>query len=240
MTDIFISDLHLSEDQPAISRGFIWFLETQLKDASRLFILGDFFELWIGDDYRTPFHQEIIDALAKVDLPIFLMHGNRDFLLGQNFCDEIGAELLEDPYVMELSGQRVLLMHGDSLCVDDVQYMQVRGLLRSEAFQSDFLSKSPKERLAFAQSAREQSQAYTSEAAAEIMDVNQDEVVKALELAKVQTMIHGHTHRPAVHQLVTKNGECQRFVLGDWSERAGWKIVASKQGLELVEFDFDL
>lgn len=238
MTDIFISDLHLSEDQPAISQGFLWFLETQLLDADRLFILGDFFELWIGDDFRTPFHTEIIEALKRVTIPIFLMHGNRDFLLGQNFCEEIGATLLPDPTVMDIGGQPVLLMHGDSLCTDDTQYMQVRGLLRSEAFQADFLSKSPEERLAFAQNARAQSQAHTSEAAAEIMDVNQAEVVKALEEAKVATLIHGHTHRPAVHEHQSSDGGCLRYVLGDWSARTGWRITAADTGLELEEFEF--
>jgi UDP-2,3-diacylglucosamine hydrolase len=238
MTDIFISDLHLSEDQPAISQGFLWFLETQLQGAERLFILGDFFELWIGDDFRTPFHTDIIEALKRVTMPIFIMHGNRDFLLGEHFCEEIGAMLLPDPTVMDIGGEQVLLMHGDSLCTDDTEYMQVRGLLRSEAFQADFLSKSPEERLAFAQNARAQSQAHTSETAAEIMDVNQTEVAKALEESKALILIHGHTHRPGVHELQSSDGDCRRYVLGDWSSQTGWRITSADTGLELEEFEF--
>lgn len=239
MTDVFISDLHLSEDQPDISRGFLWFLATQLEEASSLYILGDFFELWIGDDYRTPFHDEIIAALVRLQIPIFIMHGNRDFLLGQKFCDEIGATLLEDPTVIELGGEKVLLMHGDSLCTDDTEYMKVRGLLRSDLFQVDFLSKAPQERLAFAQSARQQSQAHTSETAADIMDVNAGEVMRAMSEAGVNTLIHGHTHRPAVHELIVESNKARRFVLGDWTADAGWRIEARDGALQLEEFRFE-
>lgn len=238
MTDIFISDLHLSEEQPAISEGFKQFLSSGLRDAERLFILGDFFELWIGDDYRTDFHNDIISALTAVQIPKFVMHGNRDFLLGEQFCQEIGAELLKDPTVIEIEGQKVLLMHGDSLCTDDTAYMQVRGILRSEAFIADFLTKTPEERLAFAQNARQESQAHTSEAAMEIMDVNQAEVVSAMEEAGVNVLIHGHTHRPGSHQIALPTGIGRRIVLGDWTAEAGWKIVATNGELTLSEFQY--
>lgn len=237
MTNIFISDLHLSEEQPAIAKGFLSFLDTGLEGASNLYILGDFFELWIGDDFRSSFHDEIIAALAAVKIPIFMMHGNRDFLLGTEFCASIGAELLPDPSIIKLDGEDVLLMHGDSLCTDDTQYMQVRGLLRSEAFQSDFLSKSVEERLAFAQSARQESQAHTSETEMSIMDVNFEEVVKVMEQASVRTLIHGHTHRPACHELQLNAGEGRRFVLGDWDAQSGWKITTNQGELELIRFE---
>ncbi len=238
MTEVFISDLHLTEGEPDITRGFLKFLETELVGASSLYILGDFFELWIGDDHTTPFNQTIIDALCAVEVPIYMMHGNRDFLLGEQFCATVGATLLTDPTVVELNGERVLLMHGDSLCIDDTEYMKARGLLRSDAFQADFLSKPTAERLAFAQGARQQSQAHTKETAMAIMDVNSSEVVRVMKAASVRTLIHGHTHRPATHAVDLDGESGKRIVLGDWTSTNGWQIRADHEGIALENFEY--
>lgn len=238
MSEVFISDLHLSEAEPEITKGFLEFLGKKLEGASSLYILGDFFELWVGDDHESEFNQTIIQALAGVELPIYIMHGNRDFLLGQAFCEAIGAELLPDPTVIELSGEPVLLMHGDSLCTEDVEYMQVRGMLRSEAFQADFLSKPIPERIAFAEGARKQSQAHTRETAADIMDVTPSEVVRVMEEHGVKTLIHGHTHRPAEHQVTLASGAGRRIVLGDWNKTGAWEVRADESGAALSEFAY--
>lgn len=238
MTEVFISDLHLSEAEPEITQGFLQFLEERLGDASSLYILGDFFELWVGDDHESEVSQRILEALRELPIPIYLMHGNRDFLLGERFCQAVGATLLPDPSVITINGEKVLLLHGDSLCTEDVEYMKVRGLLRSEAFQQDFLSKPIPERIAFAEGARQQSQAHTRETAADIMDVTPSEVVKVMEQAGVHTLIHGHTHRPAVHDVALEGVQGKRFVLGDWSSTGGWQIRAGADGIELTEFSF--
>ncbi|MFT7244323.1 MAG: UDP-2,3-diacylglucosamine hydrolase [Candidatus Azotimanducaceae bacterium] len=236
MTDIFISDLHLDENRPELTSGFLQFLTSGLQDAASLYILGDFFEVWLGDDHDTPFNQTIIQALKAVDLPIFIMHGNRDFLLGQAFCKAIGATLLPDPSIVELDGKPVLLMHGDSLCTTDTEYMKVRAVLRNEAFQQDFLTKSIPERQAFADQARGASKAHTQDTAEDIMDVTPTEVVRVMQQAGVKTLIHGHTHRPNEHIVKLSNDLTgKRLVLGDWGSH-GWLIRATKGELQLTSF----
>jgi UDP-2,3-diacylglucosamine hydrolase len=236
MTDIFISDLHLDENRPELTAGFLQFLSSGLQDAASLYILGDFFEVWLGDDHDTPFNQIIIQALKAVDLPIFIMHGNRDFLLGQAFCEAIGATLLPDPSIIELDGKPVLLMHGDSLCTTDTEYMKVRAVLRNEAFQQDFLTKSIPERQAFADQARGASKAHTQETAEDIMDVTSTEVVRVMQQARVRTLIHGHTHRPNEHIVKLSNDLTgKRLVLGDWGLH-GWLIRATKGEFQLTSF----
>ena len=240
MTDIFISDLQLDESGPNITSGFLHFLDTGLGDATSLYILGDFFEVWLGDDHDTTFNQTIIQALKAVDIPIYIMHGNRDFLLGTTFCAKIGATLLPDPSIVELNGEKVLLMHGDSLCTSDTEYMKVRVLLRNEAFQADFLTKSIPERQAFANQARGESKAHTRETSADIMDVTESEVVKVMLGSGVKTLIHGHTHRPATHKVdLGDNQEAERIVLGDWGSH-GWQIRAGNGQIELTSFPLDL
>lgn len=240
MSDIFISDLHLDENRPELTAGFLKFLSSGLQDASTLYILGDFFEVWLGDDHDTPFNQSIIQALRAVDLPIYIMHGNRDFLLGQTFCEAIGATLLADPSIIELDGKPVLLMHGDSLCTTDTEYMKVRAVLRNADFQQDFLTKSIPERQAFADQARGASRAHTQDTAADIMDVTPAEVIRAMQEAGVETLIHGHTHRPAEH-IVRLNHDLgsdqtgKRLVLGDWGSH-GWMIRAAEGELQLTSF----
>jgi UDP-2,3-diacylglucosamine hydrolase len=242
---LFISDLHLDPAKPDIQQAFLEFLSHQATHCQALYILGDFFEVWLGDDNVNAFNATIIDALKDLTVPIFLMHGNRDFLLGEQFCASIGATLLDDPIVIDLHGTPTLLMHGDSLCTGDSQYMQVRTMLRSSAFQADFLSKTLAERAAFADNARQQSQAHTqqhTQAAAvegnstDIMDVTESEVVRMMAESGVQQMIHGHTHRPARHELTVDDKPAERIVLGDW-DKQGWFITANADGVRLESFD---
>lgn len=236
MTDILISDLHLDESRPELTGGFLRFLQSGLENADSLYILGDFFEVWLGDDHDTPFNQSIIDALKAVQVPIYIMHGNRDFLIGEAFCQSVGATLLPDPSVVKLAGENVLLTHGDSLCTADTEYMQVRAMLRNPLVQQDLLSKSIPERQVIADQARGDSKAHTRETAADIMDVTPAEVVEAMETAGVKTLIHGHTHRPATHEVALSSGAGQRIVLGDW-DKQGWQIVAGPEGFKLESFE---
>lgn len=235
MSQLLISDLHLEENRDDLTAAFLDFLGDRARSADALYILGDFFEVWLGDDHDTPFNRRIIDALAALDIPKFLMHGNRDFLLGAAFCEAAGMTLLPDPSIVTIAGKRVLLMHGDSLCTMDTEYMAVRKMLRDPAFQADFLSKTIEERDAFARGARQQSKEHTREAASDIMDVTPEEVVHAMAAHGVDLMIHGHTHRPKVHELVVDGTPGQRMVLGDW-DKLGWYIEADGGRFDLKSF----
>ncbi len=235
MSSLFISDLHLMPERPDITGAFLAFLDGPVKQAEQLYILGDFFEVWLGDDDKSDLNRTVIDALARVTAAKYLMHGNRDFLLGAEFAASTGATLLTDPTVHDIAGRRVLLMHGDSLCTRDEAYIQVRTMLRSPAFQQDFLSKSLEERAAIARSARNQSKAHVRETAADIMDVTPEEVVREMQDHQVDLMIHGHTHRPAIHKLEVDGKPAQRIVLGDWDQQ-GWFLELGEEP-RLESFD---
>jgi len=222
MATLFISDLHLHESRPAITELFLAFLEGEAREAEALYILGDLFEAWIGDDAPTAHDKTVITgmkALSDSGVPCYFMRGNRDFLIGERFSRETGFEILPDPATAQLYGEPVLLMHGDSLCIDDHEYMAFQQLVRSEAWQQDFLSKSIEERIAFAKRARDESSARGKEKSMEIMDVNKEEVKKAMREAGVRRFIHGHTHRPAIHDIEIDGEAAQRIVLGDWYEQ---------------------
>lgn len=236
MTQLLISDLHLEESRPDLTAAFVDFLENRGKAAEALYILGDLFEFWLGDDHDTAFNRQVIEALRNLDVPKFFMHGNRDFLVGEDFRSATGVTLLEDPSVAVLAGKRVLLMHGDTLCTMDEAYMSLRPILRDPAVQADFLSKSIPERNALVRGVRAQSQEYTREAASDIMDVTPAEVVKVMSEHDVDLMIHGHTHRPDVHRLTVLGRPAQRIVLGDWDKR-GWYIEAQDGDFALRSFD---
>ncbi|MBV1879341.1 MAG: UDP-2,3-diacylglucosamine diphosphatase [Pseudomonadales bacterium] len=248
MNKLFISDLHLDESRPDLTQALATFLDQKAPQANELYILGDFFEVWLGDDYISKYNEKIIQLLARLEIPIFMMHGNRDFLLGEAICNKIGATLLVDPCVIDIDGTQVLLMHGDSLCTRDTEYMQARKILRDKNFQADFLSKSVAERQAFADAAREQSKAHTGKLATDadplsnnsqgnsILDVTASEVEKIMHQYAVQTLIHGHTHRPMVHQLTVQGQPAQRFVLGDW-DKTGWYLDNFAGELRLQSFD---
>ena len=233
MSYIFISDLHLDETSPDITQAFMHFIENTAVDAEKLYILGDFFEVWLGDDHDNPFNQRIMTALASLSMPKFIMHGNRDFLIGQNFCEQTGFELLPDPTRLTLFNTPVLLMHGDSLCTRDEDYMEVRAMLRNPAFQAELLGKSLEERAAIASDARSQSKQHTRESAMDIMDVTPSEVVRVMQTQNVPLLIHGHTHRPQIHDVPEVKG--QRVVLGDWNTK-GWYLDMDQNGFSLESF----
>ena len=235
MRQIFISDLHLDDNHDELCSGFFRFLNQIEETTDELYILGDFFEVWLGDDDDTAFNRDIIEALANLPADLFIMHGNRDFLLGDAFCRAASATLLPDRSIISTPIGPALLMHGDSLCTRDTEYMNARKLLRSNAFQADFLSKSLAERDAFARQLRGESTAHTRETAADIMDVTQSEVEHALQTADVSIMIHGHTHRPAVHELTLSTGTAVRYVLGDWHESMQY-LAISDSGADLLTF----
>ncbi len=239
MTTLFISDLHLDPERPGITRAFFDLLKGEARQADALYILGDFFEAWIGDDDDSELHGQVRDALKALTdsgVACFLMHGNRDFLIGQQFAQASGCQLLADPTVVELYGKPALLMHGDSLCTGDQEYQAFRAQVRSEPWQQVVLSKSLAERRLLAQQLRANSKDSNSNKAEDIMDVTPAEVVKALESAHCELLIHGHTHRPAIHQLATAQGKAQRIVLGDWTEQ-GWLLRYPSSGeFELISF----
>jgi UDP-2,3-diacylglucosamine hydrolase len=233
---LFISDLHLSEERPEANERFFSLLEGEARGAEALYILGDFFEYWIGDDdLAWPFNAVIAGSLRELSrggVALYFMHGNRDFLVGERFCAATGARLLDDPTVIELDGERTLLMHGDTLCTDDLEYQNWRRTARSSAWQSAFLAKSLDERRKAVGGMREKSKQVVAAKPPEIMDVNQDAVRQAMESHGVRRLIHGHTHRPGHHRVA---GGGERWVLPDWYGRGGYLSVAGKR-LKMVQF----
>ena len=201
MATLFISDLHLEAERPDIAKQFLTFMEQEARDAEELYILGDLFEAWVGDD----------DPNAH-----YFMHGNRDFMVGQEFANETGVKILKDPYKVTLYGRKTLLSHGDILCTDDVQYQRVRKMVRDPEWQQKMRAKPLKERLRIAQEARRQSLEQTINMSLEIMDVNQQAVEKVIRDYNVDILLHGHTHRPDVHTVDLGNRRAKRIVLGDW------------------------
>lgn len=223
MATLFISDLHLDETRPRLVEAFEDFLATQAGGAQALYILGDLFESYIGDDDDAPLNARVARATRKLrdaGVTVYFMHGNRDFLLGRDYAERAGMTLLDDPSVIELSGERVLLAHGDTLCTDDVEYLKFRALARDPAWQRAFLAKPLGERRAFAAQARGESRKHTASAKPEIMDVNQSAVEAAMRAHGVRRLIHGHTHRPATHHFDVDASPAERIVLGDWYEQA--------------------
>lgn len=233
MTTLFISDLHLEESRPDITGAFLGFLEKRAMGVESLYILGDFFEAWIGDDENTPLQQQIAAALDEVrgsGTRIFLMHGNRDFLMGNDYCSRFDGTLLEDPAVIDLYGTPTLLMHGDSLCTADVEYQKFRARMRDPQMQKMMLARPLVERQQMARQLREMSMAKNQGKAEYIMDVTPEEVVKEMQARGIQQLIHGHTHRPAIHELTANGSPAKRIVLGDWDKNVWW--VEAKPGQE--------
>ncbi len=233
---IFISDLHLDEQRPDITQAFVHFINNKAASAERFFILGDLFEVWLGDDHASDFNKLIKDTLAGLTMPCYIMHGNRDFLISVDFCRETGFELLPDPTNTILFDKPCLLMHGDSLCTGDQQYMEVRRLLRNPDTQRDLLSQSLEERAAFANRARSKSRQHTRETAMDIMDVTPDEVTRVMQEHDVKLLIHGHTHRPCIHDVNSEEYKGTRIVLGDWDKK-GWYLELDQTSYSLNSFD---
>jgi len=219
MTTLFISDLHLDDQRPETTALMLRFLQQEASSADALYILGDLFEYWLGDDVPSKCATEVataLSSLASKGVPSYFIHGNRDFLLRETYASQAGMTLLPEEYILDLYGEQVLLMHGDSLCTDDIPYQQFRTLVRDPDWQHDLLNKTPQERLQIAMQARDASAEHKGNTGMEIMDVNTAEVSAVFTRHGVQKMIHGHTHRPAVHDLEANGIPAQRIVLGDW------------------------
>jgi UDP-2,3-diacylglucosamine hydrolase len=232
---LFVSDLHLDAASPEIARQFNAFLEDEARSAETLYILGDLFEAWLGDDDPDPAARATVRALRALTdsgVPVFVMHGNRDFLIGERFCRETGATLLPDGTVIELYGERAVLMHGDALCTDDASYQRLRRIVRNPVVRGLFRVMTLNQRRALAARMRAGSRAHVGMTAPEIMDVNAAAVAQAFREAGVRTMIHGHTHRPAIHLLEVDGGPAKRIVLGDWYTQ-GSVLEVSPGGIEL-------
>lgn len=228
---LFVSDVHLQASLPRTADAFLRFLREEAILAPRLFILGDLFEYWAGDDdLVTPFYRQIADALAVVSgagVEIGWIGGNRDFLLGEDFTRAAGMQLLSDPFVTELAGTRMVLTHGDLQCTDDHAYQAFRAQVRNPQWQREFLAQPLARRKAIIEGMREGSRAAQREKAYEIMDVNREAIESLFRQSRAAAMVHGHTHRPAVHQHLVDEAQCTRHVLPDWDcdgpeQRGGW------------------
>ena len=240
MTTLFISDLHLCAERPDITAAFIGFLRTQARQADALYILGDLFEVWLGDDASLAAHQPIIDSLKDLTdhrIPVYVMHGNRDFLMGQSFTAASGCQIIDEPFIIHLHGIPTLLMHGDVLCIDDIEYQRFRTQVRNPAWQQKILALTPQQRTALAQDYRSQSREQSSQKSMGIMDVNPQAVENTLREHGVSHLIHGHTHRPAVHSIRVDGKPARRTVLGDW-HRQGSVLVCDAAGCTLSALPF--
>ena len=217
---LFISDLHLAADRPRTSEQFFAFLSGPARSAAALYVLGDLFEYWVGDDdVGDPLNEAVagrVAELASSGTSVSFMHGNRDLLVGQAFARRAGARLIEDPTVLDLHGTPTLLMHGDTLCTDDVEYQKFRAYARNPQNQARFLAQPVPARHAEMEALRQRSESAKQDKTAEIMDVNVDAVARALREAGYPRLIHGHTHRPGRHVHTVDGHACERWVLGDW------------------------
>jgi len=231
---LFISDLHLSDQTPSIETG-LNDLMTRERGVESLVILGDFFEAWVGDDDDAPLAVRVKELLRRVSLAgceILICRGNRDFMLGQQFATDIGGTLLADVTAMEVAGAPALVLHGDTLCTDDADYQQFRSFVHSPDWQAEMMGKSIGERRELAQQLRSLSIDAASNKPEDIMDVNASAVAELMSDHDVGRIIHGHTHRPARHDLVS--GE--RIVLGDWTAQQGWLLRENGSDLTLEQF----
>ncbi len=236
MATLFISDLHLNAEQPDTIGLFLEFLRDQARQAEALYILGDLFEAWLGDDLPLPGYAPVLEAMKQLSdsgIPIYVMHGNRDFLLGPGFEQQSGATLIDDPTVIDLYGSPALLMHGDLLCTDDLPYQAMRQQLRTPQWITAFLEKPAQERIDFARQLRERSKKETGEKSEAIMDVNPGTVTRYMLDHQVSQLIHGHTHRPATHHIEIEGQPVTRHVLSDWHGRKGSMLVCDTNGCEL-------
>ncbi len=237
---LFIADLHLCSEEPAITAGFLRFLAGTAREAQALYILGDLFEAWIGDDDPEPLHREIaqaIKALVDTGVPCYFIHGNRDFLLGKRFALLSGMTLLPEEKVLDLYGRRILILHGDTLCTDDAGYQAFRRRVHQPWLQRLFLALPLFMRERVAAKMRAGSKAANSSKSVAIMDVNQQAVIDALTRHQVQWMIHGHTHRPEIHPITANGKPAFRCVLGAWHTH-GSMIKVTPEDVELIPFDF--
>jgi len=238
LSTLFISDLHLCSARPQSNRSFFDFLEREARSARALYILGDLFEYWVGDDdLDDPFNATVVAALARLvaaGVPSYLMHGNRDFVIGEAFARASGVTLLPDPSLLNLYGQAVLLMHGDTLCTLDLEYQAFRREARSQTWISDLLRQPLAERKAAVEILRRKSEQEKRSKSAEIMDVAPAEVEAALRRHGYPRLIHGHTHRPARHIHTVDGHTCERWVLADWYQ-GGSYLACDESGCRAVQ-----
>lgn len=236
---LFISDLHLAEHHPEITQQFYHLLANVDSQLDAIYILGDLFDAWIGDDEDTPFQREIISALRKATqkgLPIYFLWGNRDFFIGKKFLRETGCKKLRDEEKINLYGTPILLMHGDTLCTHDVMYLRARRISRIRFLQKLFLLLPLRLRKKIGDKARKKSQHVTQAKSPYIMDVVADTVEQSMSKHQVSYLIHGHTHRPGIHKFELNNNPAARFVLGAWHDGANgliWYDTGEKRLIEL-------
>lgn len=238
MSTLFIADLHLSENEPAITAGFLNFLRQEYSEAEALYILGDLFEAWIGDDDPNPLHHNVAQALkqfSSTGIPCYFIHGNRDFLLGQRFAAESGLTLLPQEYLIDLYGIKTLLLHGDTLCTDDLGYQRFRRWVHNPLIQKIFLSLPLYMRLRIANRMRANSRQANTTKSELMMDVNPLAVASTLKFYGAHRLIHGHTHRPAIHEMRIEGQETCRVVMGAWHDK-GSVLKVTPEGLDLIEF----
>ncbi|MGM0562769.1 MAG: UDP-2,3-diacylglucosamine diphosphatase [Pseudomonadota bacterium] len=238
---LFISDLHLEPGRPDIGEGLISLCRSDLAHrADAIYILGDLVEFWIGDDTPTEGVDQPLDALAALGerVPLYFQHGNRDFLVGEDFARRCHLQLLDQEVVIDLYGQKTLLVHGDTLCTDDSDYQQFRQMVRNPEWQAEFLAKSLDERLAVVREIRSQTREATRMKASEIMDVNADSVMEAMKRYEVHHLIHGHTHRPGQHDFDLDGDRATRTVLSDWDTRGNY-LIATPDQQSLQYFDWE-
>jgi UDP-2,3-diacylglucosamine hydrolase len=236
---LFISDLHLDADRPNGIAAFRYFVTTIAPEADALYILGDLFEYWAGDDdIHDPFHAQVISALHELserDTKIYLLHGNRDLLMGQALAHACGAMLLDDPTLLDLYGMPTLISHGDTLCTDDVEYQKFRDQVHDTEFQKNFLAQPLAARKAHIEELRRLSTIEKRQKDSAIMDVNDDAVEALLRKYRYPRLIHGHTHRPDRHEHIVDGHKCERWVLGDWYQH-GSALRCDVQGCRTLEF----
>ena len=231
---ILISDIHLTCDDKALHQRFLSFLDKH--QPSELYILGDLFDFWIGDDALDSYTQTVMDVLRRMTssiCPVHFISGNRDFLIGKEFANYTGINLLPDCYVTEIYGKNTLLLHGDLLCTDDIAYMHVRKQLRSQEWQQDFLGKDIKTRYNIAMQARSQSQIYGAENYGEITDANPTTITKFIQAYQVEQIIYGHTHRPKAQYTIIAGTPVLQVVLGAW-HKYSWYVQINEQGTQLI------
>lgn len=231
---LFISDCHLDQSRPEVTSALIEFLDKRASGARYLYILGDLFEAWLGDDTPIPEFQTVISSLQQLaaDTEIFFMAGNRDFLLGEQFAHAVNFKLLEEPHIVQMGNKRVALVHGDTLCTDDHDYQAFRAFVRDPQWQSVFLAKPIQERLQIARQLRSDSVDAMVQKSLEIMDVNAQAVLDCFAQNGVDTIIHGHTHRPAVHH---HDSNLTRIVLGDWGRQPSYLSWTGQRGFSLTD-----
>ena len=238
MKTVFISDLHLDHKRPEITESFIKFITNSKDSMEGLYILGDFVESWVGDDDPAIGTKAAFEAIKSIsnNTNVYFMHGNRDFMISKKTCDMYGMNLIEEPTQLNLHKKNILLMHGDTLCTDDTKYQEFRSIVRNKQWQEQMKMKSLEERLAIANQLRLQSKNETNTKKEIIMDVNNAEVINCLAKSKADILIHGHTHRPNIHNLIIEDRKCKRVVLGDWDKK-GHILELERDKISLVEID---